>query len=148
MYRAKAMILGFGTLAALCAFAEPAGAAEPRQPSALGSGDLSIELNAVKVARLPAGAVSIVLASPTVALIQLGTAGDLLITGRTLGSTPYLLQDEQGRIVGDGLLRVEIPESVVFLNTAAGTVTYVCRPLCFPEVVPAQAGAPAPRPMQ
>ena len=138
--RRTAAILGFAALAAVQA--SGASASGPRAPSSLGSGDVSVELNAVTIARLPPGANAIVLASPAVAAVQTGVAGELLITGRTPGATPFLLQDAEGRIVGEGMIRVGIPAANVLVTTPEGTVTYSCRPLCFQEIAPAQPGAP------
>ncbi len=118
----------------------PSAQAVPREPALVTSGDIVLELNALEILRAPPGTASIVIGAPAVATVQLGSAGDLLFTGRVLGSAPFYLQDSTGKITGEGRIRVVLPDGSIVLNAGERSTAYACSPLCFPTESP---GGPA-----
>ena len=119
--------------------------AEPREPTPISDGEISLDLNGIRVLRPPAGTVGILIAQPAVATVRIGRAGEMILTGTGIGTTRFIFQDGQGRVLGEGRIRVASPADWLHVNAGAITSTYVCHDVCLPvRAETSGSGGPSP----
>lgn len=149
------MRLSLGILAACSGLVLIAGtaSAQPRNPVQITSGEINVELNGITVVRPPDGTAGVLIAQPNVAAVRIGRAGELTLTGTAVGATPFVFQDESGRILGEGRIRVAPPADWLLVNAGTSTYAFACSDVCTPVGVdrtgatgqtPASAGGTVP----
>ncbi len=136
------MRLSFGILAVCSGLMSVGGtaSAQPRDPVQVSSGEIIVELNGITVVRPPEGTSGILISQPTVAAVRIGRSGELTMTGTAVGVTRFVFQDESGRILGEGRIRVAAPADWLLVNAGPRTYAFACSDVCMP-VAPDQVAA-------
>lgn len=107
-----------------------AGAASTGTPGAL-----QITLDQAKVARLPAGATTLVVGNPSIADVTMLKGGAaMVVTGKSYGETNLIALDAQGNIIDEKQIDVEPTRSVLVVQRGSDRVSYWCNPTCMPTV--------------
>lgn len=96
---------------------------------------LSIVLDQAVVAKLPAGASTLVIGNPMIAdVTMLKNGAAMVVTGKGYGQTNLVALDADGTVVLEEQLRVLPSKTVVVLQNGASHVSYSCNPDCMPTV--------------
>ncbi|MBV8662998.1 MAG: pilus assembly protein N-terminal domain-containing protein [Hyphomicrobiales bacterium] len=98
-------------------------------------GALQITLDQAKVAKLPAGATTLVVGNPAIADVTMLKSGvGMVVTGKSYGETNLIALDAQGNIIDEKQIDVEPTRSVLVVQRGAERVSYWCNPTCMPTV--------------
>jgi len=117
-------LAGFGLLPA-------AAGAESAAPP----GVMNITVDQAKVARLPAGATTLVVGNPAIAdVTMLKGGGAMVVTGKGYGQTNLIALDAQGNIIDEKQIDVEPTRSVLVVQRGTDRLSYWCNPTCMPTV--------------
>jgi hypothetical protein len=96
---------------------------------------LQITLDQAKVAKLPAGATTLVVGNPAIADVTMLKGGiGMVVTGKSYGETNLIALDAQGNIIDEKQIDVEPTRSVLVVQRGAERVSYWCNPTCMPTV--------------
>jgi Pilus formation protein N terminal region len=100
------------------------------------AGDLIlVTLDQARVARVPAGASTIILGNPMIAdVTMLKDTNAYVITGKGFGQTNLIAIDAQGVVIEEELLRVVPAKTVLVLQSGPSRISYACNPECMPTV--------------
>ncbi len=109
----------------------PAIAVETTAPSDF----LDITLDQAKVAKAPAGTVTLVIGNPAIADVTMLKGGvGMVITGKGYGQTNLVAIDAQGSVIDEKQIRVEPTRGVLVVQRGSARASYVCNPVCMPTV--------------
>ena len=96
---------------------------------------LVVTLDQAKVAKVPAGASTIILGNPMIAdVTMLKDTNAFVITGKGFGQTNLIVIDAQGAVLAEELVRVIPAKSVLVLQNGPSRISYACHPDCMPTV--------------
>jgi hypothetical protein len=99
------------------------------------TGVLEITLDQAKVARLPAGATTLVVGNPAIADVTMLKGGvAMVVTGKGYGETNMIALDAQGNIIDEKQIDVEPTRSVLVVQRGNDRESYWCNPTCMPTV--------------
>jgi len=99
------------------------------------TGVLEITLDQAKVARLPAGATTLVVGNPAIADVTMLKGGvAMVVTGKGYGETNLIALDAQGNIIDEKKIDVEPTRSVLVVQRGDARESYWCNPVCMPTV--------------
>jgi len=96
---------------------------------------LDVVLDQATVAKLPAGATTLIIGNPMIAdVTMLKTGASMVVTGKAFGQTNLIALDGDGTVLLEEELRVLPPKTVVVLQNGGSRVSYACNPACMPTV--------------
>ncbi len=96
---------------------------------------LDVVLDQAVVAKLPAGAATLIIGNPTFAdVTMLKTGGAMVVTGKAFGQTNLIALDGEGAVLLEEQVRVLPARTVVVLQSGVSRVSYACNPDCMPTV--------------
>jgi hypothetical protein len=126
MWRARAILLGSLLL--------PLGLTT----AAAAADDLvSVVLNQARILRLPEKTKTVVVGNPMIADVAMQKQGNLVLTGKSYGSTNLIALDDKGGILAESRIRVEPQQdSMVIVQRGMDRESYSCSPLCQPTLNP------------
>jgi len=105
--------------------------AHPETPPKL----LAVVLDQAIVAKLPAGASTIIIGNPMIADVTvLKTGAAMVVTGKGYGQTNLIALDADGAVLLEEQVRVLPARTVVVLQNGTSHVSYSCNPDCMPTV--------------
>ena len=96
---------------------------------------LDVVLDQATVAKLPPGALTVIIGNPMIAdVTTLKTGAAMVVTGKGYGQTNIIALDAQGSVLLEEQVRVLPARTVVVLQNGASHVSYSCHPDCMPTV--------------
>jgi hypothetical protein len=96
---------------------------------------LAVVLDQATVAKLPAGASTIIIGNPMIAdVTMLKTGAAMVVTGKGYGQTNLIALDADGAVLVEEQVRVLPARTVVVLQNGTSHVSYSCNPDCMPTV--------------
>ncbi len=96
---------------------------------------VTVVLNQARILRLPEKTKAIVVGNPLIADVSMQKHGNLVLTGKSYGSTNLIALDDKGNIVAESRIRVDAPQdSLVLVQRGMDRETYSCAPLCQPTI--------------
>ncbi len=97
--------------------------------------DLIVTLDQAKIARLPAGAATLIIGNPMIAdVTMLKNNNSMVITGKGFGQTNLIAIDAAGSIIEEKQVRVLPAKTLLVLQNGTSRVSYACNPECMPTV--------------
>jgi Pilus formation protein N terminal region len=105
----------------LTVFAVPATAADP----------IAVPLDQARILHLPDRATTIVVGNPLIADLSIQPGGLAIITGKSYGSTNFVVLDRSGVVLTEKNVEVTVPsEDMVVVYRGGDRETYSCTPEC------------------
>jgi hypothetical protein len=99
------------------------------------TGVIAVTLDQAKIARLPAGATSLIIGNPMIAdVTMLKNNNSMVITGKGFGQTNLIAIDAAGSILEEKQVRVLPAKTVLVLQNGSSRISYACNPECMPTV--------------
>jgi Flp pilus assembly secretin CpaC len=96
---------------------------------------IAVTLDQAKIAKLPAGATTLVIGNPMIAdVTMLKNNNSMVITGKGFGQTNLIAINGEGEILTEKQIRVVPTNSVLVLQSGDSRVSYSCNPTCMPTV--------------
>jgi len=96
---------------------------------------IAVTLDQAKIARLPAGAATLIIGNPMIAdVTMLKNNNSMVITGKGFGQTNLIAIDATGSIIEEKQVRVLPPRTVLVVQRGESRVSYACNPECMPTV--------------
>ena len=96
---------------------------------------IAVTLDQAKIARLPAGATTLIIGNPMIAdVTMLKNNNSMVITGKGFGQTNLIAIDAAGSIIEEKQVRVLPAKTVLVLQNGTSRVSYACNPECMPTV--------------
>jgi hypothetical protein len=97
-------------------------------PARAGTDLIAVTLDQAKIARLPAGATTLIIGNPMIAdVTMLKNNNSMVITGKGFGQTNLIAIEEKQ-------VRVLPAKTVLVLQNGTSRVSYACNPECMPTV--------------
>jgi len=104
-------------------------------PARADSDVIAVTLDQAKIARLPAGAASLIIGNPMIAdVTMLKNNNSMVITGKGFGQTNLIAIDPTGAIIEEKQVRVLPPKTVLVVQRGDSRISYACNPECMPTV--------------
>jgi hypothetical protein len=92
-------------------------------------------LDQAKIARLPAGATTLIIGNPMIAdVTMLKNNKSMVITGKGFGQTNLIAVDAEGSVIVEEQVRVLPAKTVLVLQNGNSRISYACNPQCMPTV--------------
>jgi Flp pilus assembly secretin CpaC len=102
-------------------------------PARADSDVIAVTLDQAKIARLPAGAASLIIGNPMIAdVTMLKNNNSKVITGKGFGQTNLIAIDPTGAIIEEKQVRVLPPKTVLVVQRGDSRISYACNPECMP----------------
>src|SRR5208282_203354 len=99
------------------------------------TGVIAVTLDQAKIARLPAGAATLIIGNPMIAdVTMLKNNNSMVITGKGFGQTNLIAIDATGSIIEEKQVRVLPARTVLILQNGTSRISYACNPECMPTV--------------
>ena len=96
---------------------------------------IAVTLDQAKIARLPAGAATLIIGNPMIAdVTMLKNNNSMVITGKGFGQTNLIAIDAAGSIIEEKQVRVVPARTVLILQNGTSRISYACNPECMPTV--------------
>jgi hypothetical protein len=98
---------------------------------------LVISQDQAKILRIAAPAATIIIGNPSIADATMQDSQTLVITGRSSGTTNFIVLDSGGEPIAEQLISVEGPsDNNISVYRGPQRFSYNCAPNCQPNVVP------------
>jgi Flp pilus assembly secretin CpaC len=105
----------------LIALVAPAAAADP----------IAVPLDQARILQLPDRAATVVIGNPLIADISIQSGGLTVVTGKSYGSTNFVVLDRAGVVLTEKVVEVTLPaDDIVLVYRSADRETYSCTPDC------------------
>ena len=96
---------------------------------------VNVALNQARILRMPEKTKTIVIGNPMIADVTMQRNNNLVLTGKTYGSTNLIALDEKGNIVAESRIRVEGQQTdILHVQRGMDRETYSCTPICQPTL--------------
>ena len=96
---------------------------------------IAVTLDQAKIAKLPAGATTLIIGNPMIAdVTMLKNNNSMVITGKGFGQTNLIAIDAGGSIIEEKQVRVLPAKTVLVLQNGSSRISYACNPQCMPTV--------------
>ena len=100
-----------------------------------------VVLDRAKLVPLPERIATLVIGNPLIVDAALQPGGQMVLTGKSFGTTNVLALDHKGKVLMQKLVRVAAPEGTVVVYRGAAQHTYSCAPRCEPQIALGDAEA-------
>jgi hypothetical protein len=106
-------------------------------PKLAGADSVSVMLDQARLLRLPDRVSTIIIGNPSIADATMQDSQTLVITGRSSGTTNFIVLDSGGEPIAEQLISVEGPsDNNISVYRGPQRFSYNCAPNCQPNVVP------------
>src|SRR5271156_7039445 len=96
---------------------------------------IAVTLDQAKIARLPAGATTLIVGNPMIAdVTMLKNNNTMIITGKGFGQTNLIAIDATGSLIEQEQIQVLPSKAVLVLQNGSSRISYACDPTCMPTV--------------
>ena len=96
---------------------------------------IAVTLDQAKIARLPAGAATLIIGNPMIAdVTMLKNNHTMVITGKGFGQTNLIAIDGAGSLIEEQQIQVLPAKTVLLLQSGSSRISYACNPDCMPTV--------------
>lgn len=92
---------------------------------------VSVLLNQARIVRLPEKTKTVIIGNPTIADVTVHKHGNMVLTGKSYGSTNLIAMDDAGNIIAESKVVVNAArDGLVVLNRGGSQLTLSCTPDC------------------
>jgi len=93
-----------------------------------------VVLDRAKLVPLPERIATLLIGNPLIVDAALQPGGQMVLTGKSYGTTNVMALDRRGKVLMQKLVRVGAPEGTVVVYRGEAQHTYSCAPRCEPQI--------------
>ncbi|MGL4495416.1 MAG: pilus assembly protein N-terminal domain-containing protein [Beijerinckiaceae bacterium] len=92
---------------------------------------VAIQLNQARIVRLPEKTKTVIVGNPVIADVAVQKHGNMVLTGKSYGTTNLIAMDDAGNIIAESMITVNAArEGLVIVSRGGAQQTLSCTPLC------------------